>query len=156
MNLEHIATLIALSEYSMTQLIAGPETDAVLGELAAAQLIERDPSEEAPWCLAERGKVFVEHLQSLELPTPVTVWKMPGVATKFVGARPRMPGPEEGAAPPAPPPPTRVPPRPIPTDPAELRALALQMMDSGFGMNETAEFLKLTPEQSQAIFYGGS
>lgn len=104
--------------------------------------------------LTERGAAFLWHLLAQPLPEQVMTWRVPGGSSMSAPLPGRETG--EGVATPAPPSPTRVSRRPIPTDPSELRAEALRMMDSGYGMNETAEFLKLSPDQVQAIFYGGS
>ena len=44
--------------------------------------------------------------------------------------------------------------RVIPTDPELLRETALQLMNSGLGMNEVKAELNLTTEQADAFFHG--
>ena len=50
----------------------------------------------------------------------------------------------------APPKPKRI----IPTDPDELKAAALRLLDAGYGMNEVKTELELTEEQARAFFFG--
>lgn len=143
MNLDQLHALVAIA------VTGTPPSQEVREQLVRAQLIQ----DSAP-VLTDRGRVFLEHVLALPLPEPVSAWRMPGAAVSAAVTAAQETA--EGIAPPPPPPPTRISRRPIPTDPAELRVEALRMMDSGFGMNETAEFLKLSSDQVQAIFYGAS
>lgn len=143
MNLEELQALVSIAVSGV------PTSEVVRNTLVHFKLIEVDTPR-----LTDRGQVFLEHVLALPLPEPVSAWRMPGASVTVASAP--MPETEEGVAPPPPPPPTRLTRRQIPTDPVELRAEALRMLDSGCGMNETAELLKLSPDQVQAIFYGGS
>lgn len=143
MNLEQLHALVEIAFSGV------PASENTRTQLVHFKLIQADAPE-----LTERGQVFLGHVLALPLPEPVSAWRMPGASVTVASAP--MPETEEGVAPPPPPPPTRLTRRQIPTDPVELRAEALRMLDSGCGMNETAELLKLSPDQVQAIFYGGS
>lgn len=136
MNLDQLHALVSIAVSGV------PTSENTREQLVRVQLIQDSTPE-----LTERGQVFLEHVLALPLPEQIAAWKMPLAAAAIESS---------GPPPPAPPPPNRVAPRPIPTDPAELRAEALRMLDSGYGMNETAEFLKLSADQVQAIFYGAS
>lgn len=114
---------------------------------------------ECNWEITDRGRVFLDHLEALPLPRQITQWVMPsdspafdlavfGTAAQF---KPMHLSIEDDTPPP--PPPLR-PKRVIPTDPEELKALALSLMNSGFGMNEVKEQLELTEGQAQQFFFG--
>lgn len=138
----------------------GPGVWIALGDL---QLVERE-SDQALWQLTERGRILVDHV--LSLPLPVLAWRMP------VQQQPVMPphqpqfdirlmraGPigfvpaEPVEDPPQPPAPLSMLPKvDIPTDPAELESQANMLLNRGYGLNEVAQMLKLSPTQAKAIF----
>jgi hypothetical protein len=149
MRLEETAALIALAT-------SGPFTENTYEHLQALELVRK--SSDANWEITERGRVFIDHLQGLELPRQITQWVMPsddppfslaafGSAAQF---KPMNLSIDDG---PPPPPPIRRK-REIPTDPDELKAEADRLMNAGYGMNEVKAELELTDAQAQAFFFG--
>lgn len=129
-----------------------PVPEEVCENLQALGLVRYNS--ESNWEITERGRVFLDHLQGLSLPVQTAAWRMPGSDVLITGRQPlelHMSGIDDGPAPP--PPPLRRK-RVIPTDPDALRLEAVQMMNSGFGMNEVKEELELTESQAQQFFFG--
>lgn len=122
--------------------------------------------DQGSWVLTERGRAFVDHVCSLPLPEQVMVWAIGGSAPPPVAVRGVSMadlreagftgvGPDGEGAPPVPAAPaSRLPRIEIPTDPAEVRRLAIQYMNNGMGVGETAEILGVTFEQADAYFLG--
>lgn len=148
MNLEQLHGLVSIAVSGV------PTSENTREQLVRSQLIRNDTPE-----LTDRGQVFLAHVLGLPLPESVPAWRMPGASVTVSAAGPVQPGEplveDEGVAPPPPPPASMLPKVDIPTDPVALKARALQLADSGFGLGEVSRMLQLTPEQSQAIFYGG-
>jgi hypothetical protein len=142
LTLEQIAALIALDA-------AGGE-GVVFEHLQVVELVRMRGD---TWEVTERGRAFLDHLERLPLPVPITQWLMPSADPAFdlaaFGSAVHL-RPSESA----PPPPPLRPKRAIPTDPDELKAEALRLMDAGYGMNEVKEQLELTAAQAQQFFFG--
>lgn len=157
MTIEELAALFALAAELANSEAARQVQErcgaTVWGALSGRGLIDRHLSEQAIWQLSARGQAFIDHVLALPLPEEVRAWRMP--KTNARRSAPRMTATEvleRQRPPPAP----VAPQVEIPTDPAELSALASHLMDSGYGMNEVKETLKLSDEQAQRIFYGGT
>lgn len=149
----------------------GPGVWLALGEL---QLVERE-SEQSLWQLTERGRVLVDHV--LSLPLPELAWRMPGQQQPVMPVRPSAVDPvqlalnslgsmapwpfaakavtleDNGPTPARPPAPVSMLPKvDIPEDPEALEQRANQLLNSGYGLNEVKEMLKLSSAQAQAFF----
>jgi hypothetical protein len=148
LTLEELAALVSLAQVPR-QSAAAVEVVEFFGErvwedLATKQLLDRELSPDAVWFVSDRGRVFVDYLVRLPLPTQTKAWAMPAHDLDSVASTHGEPAPVVAVDP------------AIPTDPEQVRNLARQLLGAGWGRGEVARKLNITEDEVDAVFFEGT